>query len=382
MPLRFTRLKVQNWRNFPAAELRLAKRCFLVGPNASGKSNLLDVFRFLADIAAVQGGGLPIAVDVSRSGMKAIRSLAARRVSDVVIEVDVGNDDRPALWTYRLQLSNDKQGAPVVVKECVLKDGQMVLDRPDAEDQADPARLTRTHLEQVNSNLAFRELADFLATTTYLHVVPQLVREPDRSVGKRNDPFGGDFLERLAKAPARTRESRLARITSGLKIAVPQLELLEMRQDERGRWHLAGKYAHWRAKGAWQTEERFSDGTLRLLGLLWAVLEGGGPLLLEEPELSLHADVARHIPAMFARMQSRSGRQVILSTHSEALLADEGIGLNEVFLLRPTAEGTEIDPATSIHDAAVLLSHGTPLGEIVLPRTRPDHSEQLGLFGA
>lgn len=45
-----TYLKLKNWRNFRNAEVRLAARSYLIGPNASGKSNLLDVFRFLRDV--------------------------------------------------------------------------------------------------------------------------------------------------------------------------------------------------------------------------------------------------------------------------------------------------------------------------------------------
>ncbi|MFY8101439.1 MAG: ATP-binding protein, partial [Allorhizobium sp.] len=41
-----TRLKLQNWRNFRDADIRLRDVCYILGPNASGKSNLLDVFRF------------------------------------------------------------------------------------------------------------------------------------------------------------------------------------------------------------------------------------------------------------------------------------------------------------------------------------------------
>jgi hypothetical protein len=59
--------------------------------------------------------------------------------------------------------------------------------------------LTQTHLEQVNVNRQFRDLGALFASIRYLHVVPQLVREPDRSVGRANDPFGGDFLEQVAK---------------------------------------------------------------------------------------------------------------------------------------------------------------------------------------
>ena len=142
-------------------------------------------------------------------------------------------------------------------------------------------------------------MADFFTSIRYLHIVPQLVREPDRSVGRRNDPFGGDFLEQIARTPEKTQKARLHRILEALRVAVPQLKELELWRDVRGTPHLRGKYEHWRPQGAWQTEEQFSDGTLRLMGLLWAVLDGSGPLLLEEPELSLHPEVVRFIPQMF-----------------------------------------------------------------------------------
>jgi hypothetical protein len=54
----------------------------------------------------------------------------------------------------------------------------VLLQRPNADDQADPERLTQTYLDQVNVNRAFRQLGQLFASVRYLHVVPQLVREP------------------------------------------------------------------------------------------------------------------------------------------------------------------------------------------------------------
>ena len=45
--MRFTRFHLANWRNFGHVDIELARRIFVVGPNASGKSNFLDAFRFL-----------------------------------------------------------------------------------------------------------------------------------------------------------------------------------------------------------------------------------------------------------------------------------------------------------------------------------------------
>src|SRR6266498_1666362 len=136
-------------------------------------------------------------------------------------------------------------------------------------------------LQQVNVNRKFRAVAELFASVRYLHIVPQLIREPDRSAGRRNDPYGGDFLEQVARTVEKTLKGRLRRIQDALRVAVPQLKELELWRDARGAPHLRGKYEHWRPQGAWQTEEQFSDGTLRLLGLLWAILDGTGPLLLE-----------------------------------------------------------------------------------------------------
>ena len=375
----FTYLRLENWRNFSHVEVDLQRRAFLVGPNASGKSNLLDLFRFLHDVVSV-GGGFREAVR-RRGGVSRLRCLAARRYPEIVVHVKIGDDDEPAFWEYELRLTQDNLRRPIVRGERVAKRGATLLSRPDAQDKKDPERLTQTHLEQVNVNRKFREVADFFSSIRYLHIVPQLVREPDRSVGRSNDPFGGDFLEQIARTPKNTQDAWLRRIRDALRVAVPQLKELELARDIRGTPHLRGKYTHWRAQGAWQTEEDFSDGTLRLMGLLWAALEGTGPLLLEEPELSLHPEVVRFVPQMFARIQRRSGRQVLISTHSTDLLRDDGIGLDEVLLLQPADEGTSVQPASSFFEVKALLESGSSLAEAVMPKTRPARAEQLTLFG-
>ncbi|WP_461317578.1 AAA family ATPase [Bradyrhizobium embrapense] len=38
-----SRIKLQNWRNFRTVDVPLRERTFVVGPNAAGKSNFLDV---------------------------------------------------------------------------------------------------------------------------------------------------------------------------------------------------------------------------------------------------------------------------------------------------------------------------------------------------
>jgi predicted ATPase len=373
--MRISHLRLENWRNFRSVDVALQDRTFLVGPNASGKSNFLDAFRFLRDIAAV-GGGFEKAV-LDRGGVSRLRWLGARRYPQIALDATI-EDGARALWRYRIAFTQDNLRRPQISDETVWHEGRIMLKRPEAKDTADSDRLRQTHLEQVAANKEFRQIADFFASIRYYHIVPQLVREPERWQGREASPFGADFVERILRTPVAARESRLKRIERALQVAVPQLTELRVERDESGIAHLKARYSHWRPQGAWHTEFEFSDGTLRLLGLLWALLDGSGPILLEEPELSLHAEVVRHLPQLMARVAGRSSRQVLLSTHSFELLSDTGIGPGEVLLFEVAKEGTTVRAGDSVAEVRELLDSGLTVGEAILPMTRPERVERLG----
>ena len=243
------RLVAKNWRNFREIDVHLSARQFIVGANACGKSNLLDIFRFLRDIVKSEGGGFQKAVK-DRGGLSKIRNLAARKDPEVRIEIYLAHDaDSSAAWRYSLGFRQEPRGHrhTYLTHECVWKNGAQLLARPTEEDEADRDRLTQTFLEQTNVNADFREIARFLQTVTYLHLVPQLLRFADSIQGKviEDDPFGQGFLERVADITPKTRRSRLKTIEQALKFAVPQLEQLEFIRDEStGRPHLQALYSH------------------------------------------------------------------------------------------------------------------------------------------
>ena len=263
-----------------------------------------------------------------------------------------------------------------------MEEGTLICNRPDEADKRDNVRLTQTFLEQINANSEFRDIAKFFESITYLHLIPQLLRYPDvfPSTSRYADPYGRNFLDRLAQTPKNILHSRLKKIETALRIAVPQLKELSLVKDEHGFPHLQAIYLHWRPKGAKQREDQFSDGTLRLLGLLWSLLEGESLLLLEEPELSLNAGIVSRLPALMYRLQRSKKRQIILSTHSEDLLRDKSIGGEEILLLSPGAEGTHVEPASSIREVKDLLDVGLSAADAILPRTISSKIEQLDLF--
>jgi len=376
-------LRLKNWKNFRTVDVPLRNRVFLAGPNACGKSNFLDVFRFLRDITK-RGGGLQQAVQ-DRGGISKIRCLAARKEPEVEIEVHLANGGGESpIWKYAISIKQQARGSrlPYLAYERIWEGDKQILNRPDGFDKKDELRLTQTHLEQISANESFREVAKFFDSILYLHLVPQLVRNPKSFTGPgiSGDPFGRNFLERVARTQARSRRSRLRKIEQALVGAVPQLKNLTDVKDEAGIPHLEAVYEHWRPQGAKQREDQFSDGTLRLIALLWSLLESKALLLLEEPELSLNSAIVRMLPAIIHRMQSKQKRQAIISTHSAELLSDKGIGGEETLLLTPKSEGTSVEVASSIREVRDLLESGFTAGEAVMPRAEPKTFEQGFLF--
>ena len=390
-----SRLYLKNWRNFKEVDIPLQPRQFIVGPNASGKSNLLDALRFLRDIAKESGGGLQYAVK-KRGGLSRIRFLNARQDTEVVIGVDISEagdekNEHVLKWRYAVGINQNKHEQRLhVSSETVEKSGKTILKLPK-DGNNNEATFGQTHLEQATQNTEFREVAVFLDSIQYMHLVPQLLRHADEIQGHMlaDDPFGQGFLRDIAQEEEGTRKDRLRKISGLLAKVAPELQEIDFERDEIGRPHIIARYNHWRFSGAFQRENQLSDGTLRFIGLAWAMLSGkpDTPLLLEEPELSLHNQIVRKLPGLFHSLQPvlleglktvRRERQLLISTHSAELLSDPGIAPEEILLLHPRkSKGTKIESGSDLDYFQRLIDAGLSIGEIAIPATAPQQSAEL-----
>jgi predicted ATPase len=192
------KMKLKNWKNFQDAEMTFTERVFIVGPNAAGKSNLLDAIRFLRDIAK-KGGGFQYAIE-SRGGMSKIRCLSSEKHADVTMEIRLAENERqPIDWIYRLSFNDDiktvseseelliaARGLKIMPEAVITeekawrrKTGGWVLERTPDSQEEDSETVKSTLLEQPSSNKAFRDISNFLRNAEYLHVIPQLIRDAD-----------------------------------------------------------------------------------------------------------------------------------------------------------------------------------------------------------
>lgn len=378
--MRITRLRLKNWRNFRTVDCELARRTFIVGPNASGKSNLLDALRFVRDLAA-EGGGLQNAVR-SRDGFRAVRSLfthGPKSHIELFVEVDVG----ATKWSYEVHLEEGPGRAKeqaYVLFERVLRGHETVVERDGANEQRTELR-RQTHLEQSSRNEKFEELVHALRGIRYAHLVPQLLRSTKLHGDRELEAFGSTFLQRVFETPKKTRTHRLKLINEALAGVLPFFQKLTTVTDKLGNPHLEIGLRHWRTQHAKQDERSLSDGTLRLIGLLWEILDGDAPLLLEEPELSLHESAVRQLPALIARVARR--RQVILTTHAFAMFDARGLSAEEILLVRAGhqahAKESVVVPGGTLKQILDAIEHELSLGSELEAQTRPPDAGQLVL---
>ena len=382
-----SKIELVNWKNFHQCSVELSERTFIVGANASGKSNFLDAFRFLHDLVKA-GGGLQTAVSM-RGGMKKIRCLAARSRSDVEFVVYLKDSfESTEEWKYTLAFKGVGGGIMkkevIVVKEEVVKGNEVLLSRSADTINEDSDTLKYTHLEQANANQKFRDLKNFFMNIEYLNIVPQLVRESNSVMysSDKEDFYGRNFLQRLAKMNKTTSAAYFRRVNEVLRKAVPQLSELRLSSDEMGVPHLEARYEHWRAKGSKQQEEQFSDGTLRLIGFLFALLDSKGIVLLEEPETNLHSAIVAQLPEFISKLQrsKKETRQVFITTHSYDMLSNNGLSSNEVVLLKPSKEGSQVVNAATLDDVNAELSAGFSMADAIIPYTKPENVDSISMI--
>ena len=103
---------------------------------------------------------------------------------------------------------------------------------------------------------------------------------------------------------------------------------------------------------------------------------------MEEPEQSLNDAIVAHIPLLIDRVlrdrkRRTSSRQVIISTHSDTLLQNVDRA-SQSLIIEPGENGSTVrEPNESELEQ---IQHGLTPAEVLLPKTRPQGVQQMGLW--
>jgi predicted ATPase len=382
--VRLVAIQLDNWKSFGSVSTRnvinLAPLTILVGPNASGKSNALDALRFLQGAAFGHSFG-----DVLRGRSEGGREIWPG-IRGGVVEASRSGQHDFALWTrwegvlgpgsserVTHLLHVDTGGDVSAVKELLYK-GESPEDYLLSTHA--PARTFYSSLGHVpalidvgsttagaEATATAREVQSAMRRAIFLDIQPAKMRDYRPINGGQLGTSGENIspvLQSLRQQP-----ERLQDIVDWLsELCAPAVK--EIAFDETQLREVMMFLVE--AGGAKISARSMSDGTLRFLGLVTALLtsEPGTLLVLEEPDAGLHPSRIHLLAELLERVTQGGRIQVLATTHSPTLLAH----LSEASLKDVVAFGRDADSGVTVCTRLADLEHFDELRE-------SDHLERL-----
>lgn len=389
------RVVLRSYKSIAKCDIRLHPLTYLVGQNGAGKSNFLDALHFVRDALT---GSLDNALS-ERGGLNEVRRRSSGHPNHIGIRLEFRlKDGREGWYAFRIG-ALASGGHEVQNEECVIDrmgkgpffriaKGQL---QGSSETTFPAVTSDRLALVAVSGLTVFRPVFDGLTAMGFYNLNPKTMRELQKPQdGRLLKPVGENIasvinhLQRVAPDRMQSIKDYLqlvAPMVQGLeRIAIGPMETLEFRQKVVGAQH------PWRFLA-----QNMSDGTLRALGVLTALLQNNADysptvIGIEEPETALHPAASSALREVLG--QAALHTQVLVTSHSPDLLDDHGIPPDAILAVVSEDGETKIAPL----DAAsrqMLREHLFSAGELLrLNQLSPDRriieqqdKSQAELFG-
>ena len=391
-----TELSIEGFKSFgsPAETIELGPLTFLVGANASGKSNLLSVLRFLQSAVAhdvsyavsAMGGIAEVRNKRlrQRHQAKPVRlSLKLEKNIKVTLSDDSDAQEQPYLfrsidYSLTLDLRSDEQTPRIETESLsaqVTRNGEtinmslrrdkgtVIVSDPSGEDgvqtipvpQQEPTRLALVGVGFFS--LPATILREEIRRWRFHNFVPSVARQPYRD---EPDAALGPEGEKLAAILHRMSKDDRDSIAQGLRTIVPGLKDVKTTklpiEDT-----LAFQIMEDKLKAAINPTS-VSDGTVRLLALLvvttWSV-RNSSLITIEEPENGVHPHLGEYLVEIIKSASEHT--QVVVTTHAPDLL--DHLEPNEVVLCDKEDGFTKLKKASNVRDIEQFRKHFS-LGEL------------------
>ena len=401
------RLTVRGFKSLADVTVDLPRFAVLFGPNATGKSNLLDAIQALSWLARAPtlsdalGGPFPVrgrSVEAFSFDKGGLPALLGQQSAHFSLEADISTGETH--YRYRIRPSMSFRSGELAVSDeymARLRPKGSVWGTPAIEVADDalhvrrkgtfsPGRPRKERLGLNHSILSDRSLSgngyawldnvrdEFASWRTY-HFEPRLVMRQDESPMDVTDIgiHGHNLAAFLYKLKA-TQPQSFDAIARVLRTIVPGVEAMDIELDER-RGILDLQI---RQDGTSYSSRVLSEGTLRLLAMCAIAVNpwAGSVVALEEPENGVHPRRIDVIARLLVSLSEREERQVIVTTHSP-LFVDavlklqsedkvEGVGLFNVRLFEGKTFIKPFDPSGPLlKDQEIVNALGSPAEDAI-----------------
>ncbi len=382
-----TRVKLRNYKSIAQCDVNLGALGILVGPNGSGKSNFLDALALTSDAMLMT---MP-RVLAMRGGFSEVLRRSPDRPDCFSIDIHFELADEGIDGHYGFEIASRADGVIEVSKEAcefsapnrvgellrfVVKSGEIVdTNLTVTLPQAAPDRL---FLINASSIAGFREVHDALANMLfYKFDLPEIRKYHAGGYSEYLLPPGGDDLASVLGFMENRDPAQFNRVQRYIQAIMPGIEKvcrLEIPEVDQVAIQFTQQFGD-RKNPQRFTALNMSDGTLRALAVLVALLQGGDrpPSLIgiEEPETALHPAAAGVLWDALTDGSERT--QILVSTQSPDLLDRKDVTTDAILAVDMDAGKTEIGPIVESSKTLLQERLATP-GELLRQNMLSPHS--------
>jgi predicted ATPase len=400
------RIKARNFLSLRDVNVELRSKNALVGPNMSGKSNLIECLKFLQEAvnrrtATDSASALQEAFS-RRGGFKEVawKGETEEQVTlELTAELVKPTGRSPQSYNYELSVRLGEYGFPMVETERLTLDEagksetildaragkERVLQRGEEAPRENPQNTLGLGLEMwTDRRFACSEFSDFIKSWRFYHLVPALMRESNPPSREEHLTEHGENLSAwLLTLQTHTEEFRRIKqacrdVLSGLDEILFQPVPARILNVNAG--PSTSTSASESAKISIGSSEKYfknpinlsrmSDGELAFLALMSLILapeELTPPLLcIEEPENHLHPRLLEILVNILSQRQTELGPrafQVIITTHSPLLI--DKLSIDDLIVFGKKEGATKATRVSSKKSLKQLLARKeTSLGDL------------------
>ena len=387
MSLHFThptlkQIKVQNFKSFKSAELNVGKFNVLIGANASGKSNFVQIFSFLHDI---QQYGLDNAISL-QGGIEFVRNFKVGSKDNLIFEMHLtfphptplcytnkkNSDVNISDLVYRFELQLGKQTSFKIIDDkavftCKYSPTNQLKDSHGGEIifANNKGRIKISHTFEDSLGLKVKDFSAYhfreeeqISSKSLLLESPLFSYMVQPSISKFiKDISVYDFDSKLAKKATIPLKSKIELEHDGSNLAVVLKNTLKNKDNRRKFTNLikdllpfvnsvdikknADKSTLFNFKENYFKNQKLpsdliSDGTINITALIIALyFQKDHITILEDLEQNIHPSLISKVVEMIKDVSS--SRQILVTTHSPEMVRYAGI--ENIYLVTRDREG-------------------------------------------
>lgn len=367
------KIHIKNYKSLKDIDLELGRRNMLVGPNMSGKSNLLDCFKFLTQMcisgvnkAFLNRGGFSEVVWKGENG------------GPISFQLVIEHGTNEKSYEYEISITGATQDLISIEREHLtvkigekvstlidLRHGHGKVTHADGSNAFAPPGPMNSALEFSVPGWEGMILKDHISMWRFYRLLPALMKQPNAAVGQQflmenGENFSSWFMTLQTKHDA---EFRL--IKQVAKDVFPGLEEVLTPPTQFATTYMVSREKHLkRDVSIWH----MSDGEIVFLAWLSLIFSPfGSPLFcIEELENHLHPRLLETLVEVQNQRQRELGphaAQIIATTHSPYLV--DKTDLDDLIVVEKSNGATKCTrPASKAHLKELLEREELGLGEL------------------